>query len=114
MSIEGGSLFVTNCIFVSNIAPSGGAITVNASEVAVNGTTFTFNRAFYVWWKHADDSSAFKHSASETVGKAKRLALRFMETYDQHLKTKLKLFVGFFQVSSLLHASYQCRTRTRS
>ena len=29
-----------------------------------------------------------------------------MRTYEQHLKTKVKLFVGFFQVSSLLHGSY--------
>jgi hypothetical protein len=30
-----------------------------------------------------------------------------MKTYDQHLKTKVKLFVGYFQISSLLHGSYQ-------
>ena len=55
--------------------------------------------AFYVWWKQADDSSTFKLSAAETASRAKQMALRFMETCGQHLKTKLKLFVGFFQVS---------------
>ena len=70
--------------------------------------------AFYVWWKHAGDSSTFKLSAAETASRAKQLALRFMETYDQHLKTKLKLSVGFFKCHHSCTRLTKFRTRTRS
>jgi hypothetical protein len=38
--------------------------------------------------------------------KYKLAALKFLKTYQQHLKTKIKLFVGYFQIASLLHSSY--------
>ena len=62
---------------------------------------------FRCWWTRAGDSSVFKQSITTTASKSKQVALKFMKTFEQHLKTKTKLFVGFFQISSLLHSSYQ-------
>ena len=57
---------------------------------------------FRLLWKCTDDSSGFKQSTAATASKLKRVAMKFWETFEQHLKTKVKLFVGFFQISSLL------------
>ena len=41
-----------------------------------------------------------------TASKFKLVAFKFMATYEQHLMAKVKLFVGFFQISSLLSSSF--------
>ena len=59
----------------------------------------TVGIAFYVWWKCAD-SSDFQHTESKQAGKAKPLALRIINMYDEAFENKTQTIRWF--LSSVL------------